>query len=268
VQFQELLEQSGGLARALAATMSVMFPLLATWLVLGAMYKLMPTTTVSLRAATIGSFVAAVLWFIAIELMRLYVARTATGTFYGALYGALALLPLFLLWLWVTWVIILFGLELTYTLQTLRSRQEMELQARREVRIVGDPLWLVPMMTRIARAFAAGKPIPDDDLADALQLPLRSVTQLGEHLEAAGLIHRVQSVGRTDGGFALALPPDRIHVTQLLELGRSLTMGDQTQRLGPDWAVLDQLAQAQQQAAAQMTLQQVLDSASREEQKT
>lgn len=268
VRFQGLLDESGSWTNWLAAPMSAMFPMVTTWLVLCAMYKLIPTTKVDLRAATIGSFIAAALWFIAIELLRMYVARAATSTFYGALYGALALLPLFLLWMWVTWLIILFGLELTYTLQTLRGRQEMEEQARREAMVVGDPMWLVPMMSRIGRAFAAGQPITGSDLADTLHLPLRSVTQLGEHLEAAGLVHRVESAGHTDGGFSLALPPDRIHIAQLLELGRVLTVGGQAQRRGPDWAVLDQLAQVQQQAAAQMTLQQVLDGPSQNEQET
>ena len=67
--------------------------MLATWLVLWLMYMLLPNTRVSVRMSAVGSFVAALLWVIALQLFTVYVQRAAITT----LYGALALLPLFLL---------------------------------------------------------------------------------------------------------------------------------------------------------------------------
>ena len=46
----------------------------------------------------------------------------ATAVPYSAIYGSIGLIPLFLFWIYVTWLIVLFGLILTYTLQVLGGR--------------------------------------------------------------------------------------------------------------------------------------------------
>lgn len=238
----------------LVGPMALLSPLITTWLVLALMYALVPNTKVRLRPAAIGGFVAAVLWVIAIELLRGYVARASTGNFYGALYGALGLLPLFLLWLWLTWVIILFGLELAFVLQTLRGRQWHEEQARRASEPSGDPLWVVAMMAHVGRRFADGRTIDDDDLSEALQLPVDQVQRLARQLGAQGLLHELD--GEREGGYALARPPDRIRVADLLELGRSRVAAATSG--APGAALLARLAQVQQDAADDTTLAMLL----------
>jgi len=234
---------------------AMVLPLAATWLVFFLLYVLMPTAEVGKRSAGVGSFVAAVLWIITKELFRLYVANAGVTS----LYGALALLPLFLMWLWLTWMIILFGLELTYTLQTLKGRQSMEEQARREASVLGDPLWLVPIMAQISRAFAEGKSVGADELANRLHLPVRCVCQFTQNLEGHGLIRRVISNKRVEEEYTLAQPPANIRIVQLLELGRKMSSGSGHELSGPGWLMLDQLAQVQRDAAGQTSLESLLN---------
>ena len=95
---------------------SSLFALAASWLLLFLLFKLMPNTTVNAGAALAGSFAAAVLWELGKYGFGLYVSKFLP---YAKLYGVLGLLPLFLFWVYITWWIVLFGLELTYTLQAM-----------------------------------------------------------------------------------------------------------------------------------------------------
>jgi membrane protein len=94
--------------------LSYLAAFLATWALFTLLYVLLPNTRVKLRAALLGAGTAAVCWELGKWGFGLYV-ENAVG--YSALYGSLGLIPLFLLWLYVTWLIVLMGLELTYMLQ-------------------------------------------------------------------------------------------------------------------------------------------------------
>lgn len=236
----------------LISILALMLPLITTWSVFLVIYILLPNTRVSWRAAAVGSFVAAILLVVSHELFSAFATRGAITS----IYGSLALLPLFLMWLWLMWLIILFGLELTYTLQSLKGKISMEEQANREAMVVGDPLWLVPLMAKIGQSFASSQPISGQDLADHLKLPVRSVLLLGEQLERQGFIHQVKLARTDQSGYALAKPPDQIKISQLLALGHNLTIGKNWQAIS-GWKTLQHLMNIQQ-SAADITLEKLL----------
>ncbi len=128
----------GGFARFHSAVPGFVLLLLA--------YKLMPNTHVRWRPAIWGAAVAATLWALSRWGFGLYVGKALP---YMKLYGALGLIPLFLFWLYLTWLIVLFGMELAYTLQAMKGRDFDRLEKRADVS-VANPQWLVPMMTAIA----------------------------------------------------------------------------------------------------------------------
>jgi len=89
-------------------------PFLSTWIALICLYKLVPYTRISYRNAVNGGFAAAVLLQTA-QWMHIHfqfgVAR------YNAVYGTLALLPVFMIWLYISWMIVLAGMEIVWHLQ-------------------------------------------------------------------------------------------------------------------------------------------------------
>ena len=94
----------------------------ATVIAIGALtvlYVVTPNCKVHWRFALAGATVAGVLWSIARVLYSSFAAQTFR---YGMLYGSLGALPLFLLWLYVSWLLVLFGARLAYALQTARRR--------------------------------------------------------------------------------------------------------------------------------------------------
>jgi len=77
------------------------------------LYVLMPARRVPLTPAVVGGVFAALAFEVAKRLFGLYIARFPT---YEVVYGTLAVLPLFLLWVYVSWVIVLVGAAVTATL--------------------------------------------------------------------------------------------------------------------------------------------------------
>lgn len=236
--------------------------LLASWLLLFLLYRLMPNTKVRWRPALIGSFVAAVFWELGKVLFQLYVRKAVP---YSAVYGSLGLVPLFLFWIYLTWLIVLFGLELSYTLQVMKSGNFKYTAARGQHDHFYDPRWLIPMMGVIGRAFVEGRTVTREQVAHELALPARVVTCLAECLEGAGLIHPSQPRGEGDTAYVLALPPEKIPVARLLDLSRTIAKESQVDERSaadrkqiPGWSLLDDLATAQRDKAGDATLANLL----------
>jgi len=91
-----------------------LLPTMATTLLLAFMYYWIPNTTVRWRHALIGAAVAAILFEIAKYLFALYITWFPT---YELLYGALAAIPLLLIWIYLSWLIVLLGAEITRNLE-------------------------------------------------------------------------------------------------------------------------------------------------------
>lgn len=226
----------------------------ASWLLLFLLYVLMPATKIKLRPAAIGGFIAAVLWELGKWGFKLYVTKAVP---YSALYGTLGLIPLFLFWLYITWLIVLFGLELTWLLQSLRGRQLAEQQRRAEERLIGDPKWIVPIMVRIGRAFEEGRTVGVGELCERLDLPRRAVVGWGERLQSAGFLREVEgtdgALGR-DAGYTLARPAQRIDLTAMLAVGQAVTAPADPAQPTPDWRYVATLDDALRRVSTGKTL--------------
>ena len=81
-----------------------------------ALYRFVPAAHVENRPALLGAAVAAVAWHAAKYAFGLYLLTVAG---YGTLYGVLGLLPIFTVWIWLGWTIVLAGAETAYAAQNL-----------------------------------------------------------------------------------------------------------------------------------------------------
>ncbi|MEX0746119.1 MAG: YhjD/YihY/BrkB family envelope integrity protein [Phycisphaeraceae bacterium] len=239
---------------------------LTSWLLLFLLYVLMPNTSVHLRPAAVGSMIAAGLWEIAKALFALYVTNAVDNSEgYIALYGTLALIPLFLFWVYVTWLIVLFGLELTYTLQTLKGRRLKEVESSRKTEhdLLIDPRWVIPVMTVVGDGFEQGKAVSVSDIHERTALPPRALTRLTDQLQREGLLHQLQDTSA--GGecqFTLARPPELIPIQGLLDLGQTMANNLKPNRRLPAHDLLTRLTNAEHAAAERVTLANVLQTPS------
>ncbi|HET7930224.1 MAG TPA: YihY family inner membrane protein [Rhodanobacteraceae bacterium] len=101
-----------------------MVPFAATLLAMFLMYVLIPNCRVRWRHALIGALLAALLFELARKGFGLYVHHVAS---YREIYGALAAIPIFLIWIYLSWVIVLLGATLTAALNGFEYRHKDEL---------------------------------------------------------------------------------------------------------------------------------------------
>jgi membrane protein len=117
-----LMTLSIGLAPVPAQWHPVLFrsvPLAMSALAFFLVYKIVPHHHVPWRHALVGSLSAALLFEAAKELFGVYVRYART---YDLVYGAFAAVPFFLIWIYLSWLVILFGAELTASAAYWRDR--------------------------------------------------------------------------------------------------------------------------------------------------
>ncbi|MEM6979426.1 MAG: YhjD/YihY/BrkB family envelope integrity protein [Planctomycetota bacterium] len=192
--------------------------LLAGWVLMFLLFALMPNTTVSVRAAAIGAAVAALLWEIAKYGFQIYVS---TAVPYSALYGSLGLIPLFLFWIYVTWIIVLFGLILTHTLQVLRGRSIDSSIDNDAVDTPADPDWMIPMLTEIAAAFSEGDLLSRQTLSQRLGMPINHLRELEVPLIEQGYLRRF-SLATDNDALILARPAESITLQKVISLAQDM----------------------------------------------
>lgn len=224
---------------------------LASWILLFLLYALMPNTHVSVRAAAIGSLVGSLFWEGAKFGFQIYVVKAVP---YSALYGSIGLIPLFLFWIYLTWLIILFGLILTYTLQMLQGRPIRRIEVEDGISTAGDPDWMLPIAWEVSFAFESGDMIDDQTLAERLGLPTHLVRQMTSKLSEAGLLRRVQAASGEQESLTLGRPADKIQVGEILSLAHQVRPTGEH----PAWKTLERLQQAEREAVDGQTLKDVM----------
>lgn len=210
-------------------------PLIISTLLFFTAYATVPNTRVQFLPALIGAVLAALIWEGGKYGITTYL-RNAKG--YSSLYGPLALLPLFLLWVYVTWIIVLSGLQVAHALQTYSTAKAAGLtrsvletlglvtQAAESRRtLIVDPASTLVVMCDVASRFRAGRPSGSSVVADKTGIDQRVVSEMLERLWRAGLLHRV-SGGDDDGSYTLAGPPETLRARDVLVVGEELVAVD------------------------------------------
>lgn len=149
-----------------------------------ALYVFMPNTKVRISAAVIPGILAGV----AMELLQFfYIHCQIFLSSYNAIYGSLAALPLFMLWVQISWTICLFGAELCYTNQNLEDfaflARTDELSHRYRM------LLSAILLSKICKRFEDGKkPFSALELKLETGIPIRIVNDLLYDLRQVNLV--------------------------------------------------------------------------------
>lgn len=190
-------------------------------------YTVVPNTRVKLGPALAGAAIAALAWEAGKWGFTQYVHYSAG---YSRLYGSIALIPLFLLWVYVTWCIVLFGLNVAYFLQYGRSRTEAR-EVEEVLPSVVDPGAVVSLVGLMAGRFERGESLAANEAMTRLRIQHPIVVQMLEKLIAAGIVNRVQREDQ-DEVYSLARPADKISAEEVLKVGEDL-VGQPPETEGP-----------------------------------
>jgi len=192
---------------------------LISWTLVFLFYKLIPDTRVHWRSALLGSFCGALLWESGKGAFNIYV-HNFIG--YAKFYGNLALVPLFMFWIYCTWNFILLGLQIAYIHQfyhLLTRNRRLGLSTRTPL---ADVRWVLPLAVLLYRRFRQSKPTSAEDAAEAVGLPPDVAEHLLKALQREHLVHAVETPATAPHGYALARPPEEITAQDLLAAARTL----------------------------------------------
>ncbi len=152
-------------------------------------YKVMPNTKVRTMSALTAGIIAGIIFQ---AFQSFYINIQMNLSSYNAIYGSFAAVPLFLIWAQISWQIVLFGCELSFSYQNIRkyeSEREASLMSNRYKQHA-----MLLSMYAIGRAFINNcGPISSDNIASAFNLPVRVVRDVVFELEKSGLIVAVKS---------------------------------------------------------------------------
>ncbi len=132
-------------------------PASVSWLALTILYYKLPAATVRLRDALWGGAIAAILFEFVKYAFAYYLGLSTT---YNTIYGVLASVPLFLFWLYIAWVVVLLGAEISYQAGSIALHDTRRKYAT-DLGEVGALLGL-RMLLYIGKNFLGGQPPPTE----------------------------------------------------------------------------------------------------------
>lgn len=200
---------------ALITSTSGVMSLLLFWLAFTFIYMVMPNTRVSLVSALLGGLVGASLWELAQVLLAWLHAQT---TYYNAIYGVVYHLLFFTLWLYWSWLIVLFGTEVAYAHQNLARLVEVRRHPA-PARVPADEYLAVAALVAIAGRFVnLQAPLTLGELAHLLHLSEPQAAGVAQSLRELNLVLEVVP-SSSDGApaFVPAMPVEQVSVGDLLK---------------------------------------------------
>ncbi|MDR0939500.1 MAG: YihY/virulence factor BrkB family protein [Mediterranea sp.] len=215
-----------------------LIPYALTWLMFTGLYIFMPNTKVKFRHA----FVAGVLAGSAYQLFQvLYINSQMGVSKYNAIYGSFAALPLFLLWLQISWTICLFGVQLTYAGQNIQSFS-FDRDTRNISRRYRDFVSIL-ILSLIAKRFERGEaPYTATELSEQNRIPIRLTKQVLYQLQEIQLASEVVTDEKSEEiRYQPAMDISRMSVGLLLDRldahGSENFKIDTTDAFGDEWNI-------------------------------
>jgi membrane protein len=204
-----LIGVSMGIAQDVPAINVVLLqlvPILLTSIAFSIAYLIVPNRLVSWRHAVAGGVAAAVGFEIMKQGFASYVTHFPT---YQAVYGAFAAIPIFLLWVYLSWLMVLLGAVIAASLSSWRFRDWRRDETAQGKRFV-DALRVLQVL---GEGFSSGKVETYSTLRERLDLSLEEMEPILETMGRADLVSEVKG-----GGWVLIHDPAKITVADIYRI--------------------------------------------------
>lgn len=211
VQITEKIDLLGTFAPMIFAGLKIL-PYLLIWLLFSVIYLIMPNGRTRLIPAMVGGIIAGTMFqFVQWGYIHFQVGIAK----YNAIYGSFAALPLFLIWLQISWLIVLLGAEIASAMQRIANNETLLTQNPISPRL-REQLALKIMRLIIDR-FREGKAaLATDEMATRLGAPLGITHQIVDQLVRGGLLAELEAdLAPT---FTPAQDPERITINRVLNV--------------------------------------------------
>jgi len=235
----------------LASNLERLIPYLLITSAFAFAYIFVPNTRVRWRSALIGALVAGVLWQ---SIGYMFATFMAGSTQYAAIYSGLAIVILFMIWVYIAWLILLVGASIAFYDQYPEylgsSTRDLRLSNRQREQLA------LLLATRVAATYYGKDPsCSGEGLSHALAMPLTNVRNVLRMLEQAGVL--VQTADDPPC-YVPARAPEEVLVHDLLDAIRRYGEDEVTARQPRSTPAIDalvlRLGEAQDSALANLSL--------------
>ena len=197
-------------------TLLKLLPFGLVWLLFFMVYMIMPNTQVRFPSALIAGVIAGTIYQVT---QGIYISAQVLVSKYNAIYGSFAALPLFLIWLQLSWMIVLLGAEIAYADQHV-SHYTMATDYRKT-----SPdfrrRYALHILRLIIQRFQEGEtPLSIDGISKQLKAPFILVEELTEQLCQGGLVSKVEGY-KNNGPWAFQ-PARDIHTITIASVIEAL----------------------------------------------
>jgi membrane protein len=166
-----------------------LLPYALIWILFTLVYMIMPNTRVHLDSALLAGILAGTAFQI---LQAAYIHFQIFVAKYNAIYGSFAALPLFLVWLQTSWLIVLFGGEISHAYQNA-ERLDL-LDGDKRMSIFETKLLALTICRHVVDTFRRGSPPQTTSrIADSLAISPEVVQRLADLLVEAGILVRIDA---------------------------------------------------------------------------
>ena len=162
-------------------------PYILIWFAFTFIYLTLPNTNVPVKSAIIGGIVAGTIFQI---FQKAYILFQLGVSKYNAIYGSLAAMPLFLIWLQLSWIVVLFGAEVTFAAQT-HKKFEKDIEPESLSQNLKEVLSLKILIYCIKKFIKGLPPATSDEISEQLNIPIKIVRDLVFKLTNSNLLIKV-----------------------------------------------------------------------------
>jgi len=188
-------------------------PYCMIWVLFTFIYILLPNAKVNFGAAIIAGVIAGTMFQV---VQGAYITFQVGVAKYNAIYGSFAALPLFLVWLQISWLIVLFGAEISFAHQNVET-YEFEpdcLQASYSFK----RLLSLRIVNLLIKNFSKGeKPFTAAQISHTIEIPIRLVNQILYELVQSGIISEVKSEEDKEVAYQPALAIEKFTISFVID---------------------------------------------------
>ncbi len=190
-----------------------LLPYVLIWFLFTALYMIMPNTNVKFSSALIAGIIAGTL-FQFVQWAYIYFQIGVTK--YGAIYGSFAALPLLLIWMQVSWMIVLFGAELSFANQNVEN-YEFEAESK-NISPFNKKILSMYILQLLIDNFQKGeKPLISSEISRQLQIPNSLVRIILNDLVAVKLINETNTEHYKEFAYQPAMDINKIDIKMVLD---------------------------------------------------
>lgn len=238
-----------------------LFPVMLTWAALLFAMVLLPNTQVRFRAAMIVSLITAVVFEIGKLGFGYYVSQFASVSWFR-IYGAIFLVPVLLLWIYVSWMIIAAGVLLSASVQNFEEAVLRQSRVHRRFREGAGTMVVLEVCLLLVERLRSGEgSMPTTALARECALARADAVKVLELLERAGVVECLMGMDRNERRWTLREDPSALTVGSLLDRCRAFAV-EETLPHGTRTA-LAPLADAYRKVGASMSMTALAEKARR-----